>query len=299
MIILRYDEIALKSKFVRKRFEDTLVGNVKRVIEREFGEKARIKRDYGRIYVLDNRERIAKRISKVFGIAGVEIAEKFELDLEKNAIEIAERWKERVKGKSFAVRVRRTGEHNFTSMDAARIIGGKLKELTNSRVDLKNPEVVIQVEIRDEDLYLVDRSFPGYGGLPVGTQERVLSVLSDEKSLLSTWFALKRGCDVDVLVGEKIDLDPIKFWAAYRKIDVIMDGIDSSDIKTMLEKAYGLDYKGVYASITAEELESVYETLLKRNKPVYMPLLPLDQKEIYQRLKVVVEEAKNGTKGDS
>ncbi len=83
MIILRYEEIGLKSRFVRKKFEDILIGNVRRVIEREFGTKAKINREYGRIYVFDEREEVARRTSKIFGVVGAEIAEKFDLDLEK------------------------------------------------------------------------------------------------------------------------------------------------------------------------------------------------------------------------
>ncbi len=291
MIIVRYDEIGLKSRFVRRKFEDTLISNIRRVLKNEFGFKARVKRDYGRIYVLSDDKNIAKRVSKIFGIAYAEIAEKMELDLPKNAIEIAKRLRGKVEGKSFAVRVRRTGSHDFTSMDAARIIGQKIKEITGSRVDLKNPDVEVQVEIRDDYMYHISDSFPGYGGLPTGTQERVISILNDRKALLSTWFALKRGCDVDVLTenfSEDCSIDVLEFWAAYRKINVIQSG---DDAKKMLGEAYELNHKGIYCSITAEELNSFYDVLTKRTKPVYMPLLPFSNREIEELIERVVKEA--------
>jgi|Deesub1362B_J571_1020462.scaffolds.fasta_scaffold00539_2 thiamine biosynthesis protein ThiI len=292
MIIIRYDEIGLKSKFVRRKFEDTLVNNIRRALSKEFEIKAKVKRDYGRIYVLLNEKRIAKRVSKIFGIVKAEMAERMELDLPKNAIEIAKKWERKVKGKSFAVRVRRTGDHDFTSMDAARIIGQKVKELTGSKVDLKNPKVEIQVEIRDDSIYLIAESFPGYRGLPTGTQDRVISILYNEKSLLSTWFALKRGCDVDVLYNlknEKLgnEINILEYWAAYRKINVFHS---EGSLKKMLERAYELDHKGICCSITTEELDFVYKVLTKRTKPIYMPLLPFSNKEIGRMVKTIVEE---------
>ncbi len=294
MIILRYDEIGLKSRFVRRRFEDVLINNVRRVLKKEFNIKDRIKRDYGRIYVLSDDENIAIRISKIFGVVYAETAKKMELDLPKNAVEIAESWRDRVKGRSFAVRVRRSGNHDFTSMDAAKMIGQKIKEITGSRVDLKNPDVEIKIEIRDDHVYLITNSFPGYGGLPTGTQERVVSILNDKKALLSTWFALKRGCDVDVLIDPAYTIDTIdpvdvmEFWAAYRKIEVIQS---EGDTERLLERAYKLDYKGIYCSITAEEFDSLYDVLTRRTKPVYMPLLPFSNREIDELIEKIIREA--------
>ncbi|RLI84037.1 hypothetical protein DRP07_02300 [Archaeoglobales archaeon] len=291
MIIVRYDEIGLKSRFVRKKFEDTLINNIRRVLSREFRIKAKIKRDYGRIYVISNEEMIAKRISKVFGVIRAEMVEKMELDLSKNAIEIATKWKEKVKGRSFAVRVRRVGNHDFTSMDAARTIGQRVKEVARARVDLKNPDVEINVEIRDNYTYMVTKSFSGYGGLPTGTQDRVLSILCGKSSMLSTWFALKRGCDVDLMGDIGDEKEVLEFWASYRKINVVPS---EGDLNEMLEEAYNLDYKGIYCSITAEELDDFYETLSKRTKPVYMPLLPFSDEEIYEMIKKMIDGAKLG-----
>ncbi len=102
------------------------------------------------------------------------------------------------------------------------------------------------------------------------------------------------------MIGKRSpELDLIRSWAAYRKIEVIevaANGRFEDRMSKMLEEAYKLDHKGVYSSITSEEIELVYETLLKRNKPIYMPLLPFNQAEIEERLKMVTEteEAKNG-----
>ncbi|AGK61118.1 hypothetical protein Asulf_01118 [Archaeoglobus sulfaticallidus PM70-1] len=286
MIILRYDEIALKSSFVRRKFEKILMDNVRRVIRKEFGIKASVRGGYGRIYVDvgGNVESVARRISNVFGVVSAHVSVKRDLNLEKNAEEIAEYYKNRIKG-SFAVRVKRSGKHDFTSMDASKIIGRKLKEITGARVDLKNPETEIRVEIRDSKLYLMTSTYEGFGGLPVGSQERVLCIISDEKSLLSTWYAMKRGCDVDVLYSERFEfIDNLPYWASYRRINTIQE---KGGFEDLLSKAFSMDYKAVYCSITSKEIESYIDLLKNRKLPVLMPLLPFDDSEIDEKIKMI------------
>jgi|GEM_PF-1089415 thiamine biosynthesis protein ThiI len=296
MISVRYDEIALKSRFVRNRFEKILTGNMDRVLRRDFDGNFRIRRGYGRIYIdsashsesfSEEELRIARRISKVFGVVSADVSVKMELDLEENARRIAEIF-ENVKGRTFAVRVKRTGRHSFTSMDAARIIGREVVK-KGGMVDLKNPEVEISVEIRDSDLYLITDSFRGFRGLPVGTQERVLCILSDEKSLLSSWYALKRGCDIDVLMNPEFYwmLDVLSYWASYREIRSFeSDGT----FDEMLENAYESGYKAIFCSISSDELDSYSELLRKRKMPVFMPLLPFSGDEIEKKLLLIKGE---------
>jgi uncharacterized protein len=65
-------------------------------------------------------------------------------------------------GKSFAVRVRRVGQHAFGSQELARELGARvLAEVAGSRVDLKQPEVELGVEVRDGEAYVFHEVIAG------------------------------------------------------------------------------------------------------------------------------------------
>ncbi|MCD5380500.1 tRNA 4-thiouridine(8) synthase ThiI, partial [Candidatus Gracilibacteria bacterium] len=106
-----------------------------------------------------------------------------------------------VDNKSFVVRIRRTGLHNFTSTEIERYIGGGLLQHgENCRVQLKNPEVTIKLEIRDKLFHVIKEQIQGTGGYPIGFQEKVLSLISGGfDSGVSSYSMMKRGCQVDYL----------------------------------------------------------------------------------------------------
>jgi tRNA uracil 4-sulfurtransferase len=101
----------------------------------------------------------------------------------------------RLAGKTFVVRCRRVGKHDFNSMDVERNVGGGLLQQTAAKgVDLHNPDVVVQVEIRNQELFIVDKSISGIGGFPLGTQNTVMSLLSGGfDSAVSSYLSMTRG----------------------------------------------------------------------------------------------------------
>lgn len=102
---------------------------------------------------------------------------------------------ERLRGKRFVVRCRRVGSHDFNSMDVERHVGGCLRERSHATgVDLHNPEVTVQIEIRDQMLYILDESRDGIGGFPLGTQDSVISLISGGyDSAVASYLSIKRG----------------------------------------------------------------------------------------------------------
>lgn len=98
-------------------------------------------------------------------------------------------------GRTFAVRCRRAGKHAFRSMDVERFLGaGLLRDTGATRVRLKDPEVTVALEIRDDVLFLVEAEQDGIGGFPIGTTDSVVSLISGGfDSAVATFLAMKRG----------------------------------------------------------------------------------------------------------
>ncbi|MEI7948824.1 MAG: tRNA uracil 4-sulfurtransferase ThiI [Gammaproteobacteria bacterium] len=102
---------------------------------------------------------------------------------------------ERLRGKTFVVRCRRVGKHEFNSMDVERFVGGGLRQRSEAAgVDLHNPDVTVQLEIRGQEFYIIDASIHGLGGFPLGTQDSVISLISGGfDSAVATYLSVKRG----------------------------------------------------------------------------------------------------------
>ncbi len=143
--------------------------------------------------------------ARTFGVQRVDVVDRFTFtDLEDLAAQIGARSRDRVAGRTYAVRLKRRGSHAWNSMDAMRVIGAVLYD-GSAGVDLTGPEVEVRIEVADEVAYLVERSWPGPDGLPLGTQERALALLSGGfDSPVAAWMMMRRGCPVD-LIHFKLD----------------------------------------------------------------------------------------------
>ncbi len=101
---------------------------------------------------------------------------------------------------TFAVRCRRVGTHAYSSMDVCREVGKQI--LTNLeerklRVDLTHPKITVNIEVRDKEAYVFTETLQGVGGFPVGSQAKVIGLLSGGiDSPVACWLAIKRGCQL-------------------------------------------------------------------------------------------------------
>lgn len=103
--------------------------------------------------------------------------------------------------KSFVVRVKRSGNHNFRSVDVERAVGGRiLARLETGTVRLDTPDITVKFEIKDEGYFLVWEKIQWQWWYPVWFQDRVLSLISGGfDSSVSSYQIMKRGCEVDYL----------------------------------------------------------------------------------------------------
>ncbi len=198
--LVRYSEIGLKGPRTRNDMEKRLVKNIK-IAHSLKGYEVRIRTERGRIFVeSENRETSINCLSRIMGIKS--FSEVFPLEFS-GILEIVNFVKniywERVRGKKFAVSVKRAGEHNFSSMDLEIKIADSLYS-NSSGVDLKNPEVKIEVEVRGNVAYVISERINGPGGLPVGSEGRMTAMVSGGMdSPVAAWYMLRRGSPVDMV----------------------------------------------------------------------------------------------------
>lgn len=200
--MVRYGELFLKSGPVMRQFIGALLRNTGRALESE-DLSYRFELHRGRLLIHgDDPERIAALASRIFGIVDVAVcvlAGTSLPDIEEEAVRMA---KARVSpGTSFAVRARRQGVPGITSQQLAARVGEAIRqECPGVRVDLGHPAYEIFIEMREFGTLLYDRHLPAPGGLPLGTQGNVLSLLSAGiDSPVATWLMMKRGCGATTL----------------------------------------------------------------------------------------------------
>ena len=203
--LVKYGEIGVKGKN-RYIFENKLIKNVKNILK-QIG-KFNVYKEYGRIYVdLDgyDYEEVVEEVKKVFGIVGVCPAVRAEKDynlLKELALKMLE---EKIEQgyKSFKVDSRR-GDKDFklTSQEMSLDIGGYLVSQVKDKiaVDVRNPEVKIHCELRQNHVMVYSDTIPGYGGLPLGTNGRAMSLLSGGiDSPVASWMVAKRGMELECI----------------------------------------------------------------------------------------------------
>ena len=191
-------EISLKGG-LRGTLERMLVKNIRSTLSNEIIGIERI--DGGRIYVEASHD-LSEILSRFFGVIEVlEVAVESSKDLYMLSKRIRDLFCQSLANKKFAVRVRRVGSTGYTSLDAAKIIGSALIDCS-SGVDLDNPDETVYVEIRGERAFITLSSMrrKGYGGLPLGSSEKVLSLFSGGfDSPVATWMIMRRGSAADMV----------------------------------------------------------------------------------------------------
>jgi tRNA uracil 4-sulfurtransferase len=197
-ILVRYGELALKSPPVRREFERTLERNILAQF-RAAGLSCRLRADHGHLYV--GAEEAANAIGvlqRVFGVTSVSAVTEIPTErtsIDRVVLELAD--PQLTPGRSFAVRARRTGQHPFTSQELARDLGGVILDRWPDRalrVDLDEPEVELNVEVRGPRTYLYLDRHPGPGGLPLGVAGQVVALVDGVRGALGAYLLMKRGC---------------------------------------------------------------------------------------------------------
>ncbi len=186
-------EIFLKSEGVRRKWENILLSEIRKAI----GE-VRLKKGRGRIWIENEiHPEAEERLKRIFGIQSFSRCVRCDLgELEETVFEFWNKKWEYKSDFSFAVRVKRVGEHDFTSQEMAAKIGALiLDHHPDLKVNLETPDYRIYIEIRDRNCYIFDEIIEGAGGLPHGVEGTVVLLFSGGvESAVASFLMMQRGC---------------------------------------------------------------------------------------------------------
>ena len=192
----------IKSDSVRKRFIKVLTGNIRNVLNKHDDTLAVVRHwDYieVRSKLPENRPHLIELLQRIPGIHHfLEVDEKPFTDLHDIFEQTLQEVGTQLENKTFCVRVKRKGKHNFSSIEAERYIGGGLNQhIATAKVKLTNPDVTVRIDIEHDKMMLVKARHAGIGGYPIGTQEDVLSLISGGfDSGVSSYMLIRRGSRV-------------------------------------------------------------------------------------------------------
>ena len=205
IILIKNGELALKG-LNRCTFEDIMIKNIRRRLK-SLG-KVEIRKAQSAIYIEPKDddfdfEEALERVSLIFGIAAFSracVCEKTMEDILSKSVEYLANTLNNVK--TFKVEAKRSDKKfPLKSPEICRELGGTLlSKFHHLKVDVHNPDVVVNVEIRDFSAYVRAEQIPGAGGLPVGTAGTASILISGGiDSPVAAWTMAKRGLRLNAI----------------------------------------------------------------------------------------------------
>ncbi|UXM85560.1 tRNA 4-thiouridine(8) synthase ThiI [Methanococcus aeolicus] len=266
-VIVRYGEIGTKARGTRKRFEQTLKENIKNTLKK-YNIYSEVDILHTRLLLTINKDNLDKSLEllgKISGIVSYSPILECNLDIneiEKLAIEVFDKEINTETNKTkdiitFAVKTQRVKKKfKMNSMELSAHIGSSIAlryedSPINLKVDLKNPDILLNIELMDNAM-IFTKKIRGIGGIPVGTQGKVLVLLSDGiDSSVASYYIIKRGCNA-VFLHMKLSEEGLE---KTKKLCGVLNDYDCNS------ELIVVDYK--------EELKNIVSNLKKINREKY------------------------------
>ena len=216
--ILRYGELGLKSKVVRRQFQKALKVNMERLA---FNSGISIFKD--QIKTMDvmrsdsSAEETENLLCHILGVVAIDPAKVISDTIDPDTVAKAILANDPKAGipRTFGVRTRRVGPRGkYNSQQYSGELGNALGKIDESlSVNLTNPDMWIRVVMEPEKVWLLGDRITAPGGLPPGVQGDVLCKIDDEQSLLSAFLIMRRGSSLIPVDGsdEKL-LSILRDW---------------------------------------------------------------------------------------
>ncbi|MGG1618094.1 tRNA uracil 4-sulfurtransferase ThiI [Paenibacillus sp. NRS-1782] len=202
MLLLRFGEFTLKGKN-RARFEKAVLNHVKLLLKPFPG--ASLRKEFGRIYVVlggESYEKIIQVLQKAFGITTISPVKMAPVELD-TIIETAValmRELNPTEGTTFKVNARRVWKgFAHSSHEMNHLIGSPvLRGFPVLKVDVRQPDIELRVEVREQAAYIFSDIIKAVGGYPLGTNGKAMLLLSGGiDSPVAGWSSMRRGLEIE------------------------------------------------------------------------------------------------------
>lgn len=259
-IIKYFPEIMIKGTKAKRQMIDQLFANIKKILNR-ISDDIEYKKLFDKIEVVCPIEVVVEVRQKLLETSGIEVVlEAIQIDnlttIDEMKEVVNEKMAHLIQNKTFVVRAKRTGQHEFKSTDIERTIGGyMLANNPSSKVDLKNPEVKINIELVHKQLNIITNKYLGVSGFPLGTQGDILSLMSGGfDSTVASYLTMKRGIKTHFIffnlggIAHEIGVKQValylwnKFGSSHR---VTFTSVPFEDVVTEIFKSTSESYMGV------------------------------------------------------
>lgn len=203
VILIKYGELTTK-KDNRKFFIKTLRNNI---LDKLSDYNIAVTDDYYRMFIEVNEDDIDSITSKlkcIFGIHEIAVCYKDENVTEEEIKKVSLMVMKEEDFCTFKVETKRSDKSfPVKSMDMNNIIGSLILKNIECKVDVHNPEIILNIEIRREGFYIYTKGIKCLGGYPVGTLGRELLMLSGGiDSPVAGYMTIKRGVELYYLYFE-------------------------------------------------------------------------------------------------
>ncbi|ASA77831.1 tRNA uracil 4-sulfurtransferase ThiI [Thermococcus sp. 5-4] len=332
VVIVRYGEIGTKSRQTRRWFESILMNNIREALVSEGIEFKKVEAKHGRILVKTNKAGDAVDVlRRVFGIVSLSPAMEIDAELDKinrTALKLFRRKKRELglERPKFRVTARRiTKEFPLKSPEVQAKVGEYILENEESEVDLHNYDIEVGVELMEGKAYVFVDKIYAWGGLPIGTQGKVVALLSGGiDSPVAAFLMMKRGVEVipvHIYMGEKTLEKVRKIWNQLKRYGYGGKGelivVKPKERERILEKlremkkekytcvfckymmvrhadriarefgAKGIVMGDSLGQVASQTLENMYIVSQATDLPIYRPLVGLDKEEIVRIAKEI------------
>ena len=219
--ILRYGELGLKSRIVRRQFQSGLANNMENLAI-QYG----VSLLPGRIGSMEvvtsnsNANEVENLLSHVLGVVAIDPANVISEDIDPEIVAklILEKDEMRGQKRTFGVRTKRLAPKDvFKSQEYSALVGHHMVVNDPSlSVNLREPDVWVRLVLEANRVWLLGERIQGAGGLPPGVQGDVLCKVTDEDSMLSSFLVMRRGSRlIPTKESENEFVEILKTWDPY------------------------------------------------------------------------------------
>jgi len=198
-ILKLFPEIMIKGSSAKRQMVGQLYTNLLSIFAK-ISSNIEVKKFSDKMEVLCPTQVLPEVRQRLLDTSGIEqILEVIQFDdmdtLDKIKVKVGELVIDSLSERTFVVRAKRSGKHEFTSIELERTVGGYLLAHSNAtKVQMKNPDVTISMELIQNQLNMITTKYKGLSGFPIGTQGDILSLMSGGfDSTVASYLTMKRG----------------------------------------------------------------------------------------------------------